>query len=505
MTDSTSSSSEVLVIGAGPSGLFAAVELARQGVAVRLIDQAPQPHHQARATSIQPGTLEILNAIGLLPPFLEASQQVHGVCICGPDLTLLRAQLFAGIDCCCDFACSLPQYETERILEAQLIAWGGAVERGTTATQMTPTAEGMMVELALPSGRTETATAGVVIDAGGAHGLSHRSSQDALEGETYAGQFIVADIAAPLELPRDRTHIICSSLGPLLLAPLPRERWLTFLQWEQPLSGPVDGDMVAEGVEIRLNGKHRPSDVAWASSFHGHRRITRRFCEGPRYLVGDAAHLSSPFGGEGLNAGMHDAFNLAWKLALTRRGRARESLLDSYAVERQIADRHVLQTSDDVHHTVFAFADAVRQGKTPPAEVVNPVEAALLLNARVMIDIDYQGSPLVVDLAAGEALAAMPRPGQRYPEWWKLGAATHHLLVFGPVAAAEALAEVERRWSNLVRVGCRTQNEGVRAGVPGGGLVVVRPDGHIGLRATATDAGALGAVDRHLASYLIPE
>jgi len=122
---------DVLIIGAGPSGLFAAAELARHGVDARLIDQETRPHHQARATAIQPGTLEILDSVGLLPPFLESSEHVHRVRVYGPDMSELRGLDFEGIDSRCEFQCSLPQYETQRILEAHLASLGGAVERGS--------------------------------------------------------------------------------------------------------------------------------------------------------------------------------------------------------------------------------------------------------------------------------------------------------------------------------------------------------------------------------------
>src|SRR5829696_2091886 len=121
----------ILVIGAGPSGLFAASELARHGLDVRLVERETRPHHEARATAIQPGTLEILDSVGLLSPFLEAAEHVHRVRVYGPDLSELDAMTFEGIDCRCEFQCSLPQYETQRILEAHLASLGGAVERGS--------------------------------------------------------------------------------------------------------------------------------------------------------------------------------------------------------------------------------------------------------------------------------------------------------------------------------------------------------------------------------------
>src|SRR5215210_4616438 len=162
------SRNDVLIIGAGPSGLFAAAELAHHGVDVRLIEQEVRPHHEARATAIQPGTLEILDSIGLLPPFLEAAEHVHRVRVYGPDMSELSGLDFEGIDCRCEFQCSLPQYETQRILETHLASLGGMVERGVTATKVEPNANDVSVELEHADGGIEMVHPSVVIGAGGA-------------------------------------------------------------------------------------------------------------------------------------------------------------------------------------------------------------------------------------------------------------------------------------------------------------------------------------------------
>src|SRR5919112_4428942 len=165
----------VLIIGAGPSGLFVASELARHGVNARLVEREVRPHHEARATAIQPGTLEILESVGLLPPFLESSEHVHRVRVYGPDMSELSGLDFEGIDSRCEFQCSLPQYETQRILEAHLASLGGAVERGVTATKVEPDASDVLVELAHADGGVETVRPSVVIGAGGAHSVTRHS------------------------------------------------------------------------------------------------------------------------------------------------------------------------------------------------------------------------------------------------------------------------------------------------------------------------------------------
>jgi len=495
---------DVLVVGAGPSGLFAACELARHGIGVRLVEREVRRHRQARATAIQPGTLEILDSVGLLSPFLETAEHVRCTRLYSADLSELRTATFEGVDCRCEFLCSLPQYETERILEAHLASLGGAVERGITVTKLDLDANGVLAELVHGESGVETVHAGVVIGAGGAHSVTRDSMDQPLEGATYEGHFLVADIAMQTTFPRDETGFVFGPDGLLLLAPLPAGRWLSFQDLEEAVET-VSAEEVVARIEVRLGGRWRPTDVAWFAPFRMHRRIVSRLTDGRRFLIGDAAHLSSPFGGEGLNSGLHDAYDLAWKLALVLRGHARRSLLDHYAVERTIADRHVLEVSDEVHRAIVDIADAVRQGREVPAENVDPVAAALQRNARAMIDVDYAGSPLVNDYAESGAGMAEPHPGQRYPDWTRFGGTSHHLLVFGLVTDAEGLAGLGRRWAKCVEISHDPDVRPVRAGLRTGGVVLIRPDGHIGFRFPAADAAALAALDRHLSSYLIPD
>jgi hypothetical protein len=381
---------------------------------------------------------------------------------------------------------------------------GGSIERGVTATRVEPEGSGVTVDLTHADGRIEAVCPAVVIGAGGAHSITRQSMADALEGATYRGNFLVADIAMPSPFPSGEAGIVCGPKGFVLMAPLPGGRWITFQDLEERVDAVAAGE-VARRIEARLDGRYRPTDVDWFAPFRMHRRIVSRFSDGRRFLIGDAAHLSSPFGGEGLNSGLHDGYDLAWKLALVLRGRAPRSLLDAYMVERRIADRHVLAISDQVHTSITGVADEVREGREVEPAIVDPVAAALLCNARAMIDVDYAGSPLVADHAPRAADLAGPRPGQRYPDRLHFGGASHHVFAFGPVADAAGFERLGRRWAPLVQAARDPGVDPTRAGVPSGGVILLRPDGHIGFRHPATDANALAALDVHLASYLIAE
>src|SRR4029453_4187808 len=172
-------------------------------VSARLIEREAGPHREARATAIQPGTLEILESVGALPPFLDAAEDVRCARLYGPGMTELGGMSHDGIDCRCKFQCSLPQFETQRILEAHLASLGGVVERGVTATKLEAETDEVLVELVHADGGTETVRPSVVIGAGGAHSVTRHSMSKPLEGATYRGHFLVADIAMPAPFPRD--------------------------------------------------------------------------------------------------------------------------------------------------------------------------------------------------------------------------------------------------------------------------------------------------------------
>ena len=497
-----SSYTEALVIGAGPAGLFAACELLRHGIRPRVVERRLVPHGEARGTALQPATLEMLGRAGLAEAFVRAGVHIKYVQLLGPSLREIASKHFSGAGSVYEFPCSLPQWRTEAILRDHLSSLGLEVEFGTEVTSID--ADRGAVRVVLESGgRRETVSAAYVLGAGGAHSVTRHSMDEHLDGETYDGRYFVADAKIRLACPPECGRLIVGPTGFVLLSPLPDDRWLIFVnrddadtRRELPTAAELGALLDARiGVGVGL------TDLRWVSPFKMHKRVVTRLCDGRRFLLGDAAHLSSPLGGEGLNAALMDAGDIAWKLALVLRGVAKPALLDSYATERGLADRHALEVSDGVHGMAMRLIGMCRDGEFPNLPPEDQAKQLAGLRGLLMLDVSYAGSMLV-----GQAGAMLDgsAPGLRFPACHRLRGTGHHLIVFGGACCLDALSA---RWGGFVSVidGAGAGFDAIASGVPEGGAILVRPDGFIGFRAAPADEATMAALDTHLASYLIAD
>ena len=486
----------VLIAGAGPAGLFAACELLRHGLRPRILERREAPHHEARGTVVQPAVLEVLDRGGVLEPFLRHGVHIRHAQLVGPGLRELAHDDFTGTGSAYDFQCGLPQWRTEQIFREHLAAQGVSVEFGTEVTAIEDAPHRMRVT-AQRGAETETIEALYVLGAGGGHDVTRQSMHQHLGGATYAHSYFVADARVSLAPASGCGRVIVGAPGFVLFSPLPEDRWLIFVNCndDDPVERPTEPELAAL-VDARVGTAAGLHDLRWVSHFRMHRRMADSLSDGRRFLLGDAGHLSSPIGGEGLNAALMDAADIAWKLALVVQGKARPSLLDSYAIERGLADRHVLEVSDAMHRLVLELVGMCAEGGEPTIPQLDTAQRLAGLRKRFMLDVSYAGSPLVAEAGV---LSGGPSAGERFPGRHRIAGEGHHLVVFGNGAD---LGDFSTRWRSHVAVvdGPGSAFDAADCGVPDGGMVLVRPDGFIGFRAGTADVAAL---DAHLATYLV--
>ncbi|MGH2345330.1 MAG: FAD-dependent monooxygenase [Chloroflexota bacterium] len=413
---------DVLVAGAGPVGLMAAVALRRHGIECRIIDKLPAPLPYAKAVGIQPRTLEIWEAMGLVREAIEAAVPLRGQLVFVNGEQVARTLLELPSDIPYGFA-ALPQYETERLLAEQLASRGTTVERDVELVSFEQDEERVTALVRTTSGE-EVIRAKYLIGCDGAHSIVRRVLGVSFEGDAFPEQYMLGDVEVDWNMPngfavramhrndegKDDDILVC--------IPLPgykRYRMSMLVPPELEIKDRVGGDGVAHGLE----GGRRPelhhiqavldrlspdrpvtaSHLRWSSVFRISHRLVDRYSKGRVFVAGDAAHIHPPTGAQGMNTGIQDAWNLAWKLALAVEGAASDGLLDSYHAERFPVGEEV------VGRTVRHARQGIEGDPDDPATVIRR-EAQLLIN--------YRGSPIVArnDALGGDG----PLPGDRAPD-----------------------------------------------------------------------------------------
>ena len=340
---------QVLITGAGPVGLTMAIELARYGVPLRIVDKAVQRTDKSKALVLWSRSLELLERAGCSAALVSAGHKVLAANIVAGDQRVGRIDI-TRVDSPYPYALMLPQSDTERLLEAHLNRLGVVVERQAELIGFTDRGADVTATLRHGDGREEHLTTGWLIGCDGAHSAVRHGLGLPFVGDTLKSDWVLADVhIAGLDTPDSELAIYWHEEGVLALFPIAPGRYRVIANvGDSHGSHPVDPTLaqIQDIVQRRGPGHLVVKDPFWLSGFRINERKVKDYRRGRVFVAGDAAHVHSPAGGQGMNTGMQDAFNLAWKLALVCRGTcAGNMLLDSYGDERGPIAEQVLADS----------------------------------------------------------------------------------------------------------------------------------------------------------------
>ncbi|CAE6700857.1 6-methylpretetramide 4-monooxygenase [Paraburkholderia domus] len=424
--------SPVLIVGAGPTGLAAAMSLARAHIPVRLIDKALQPNPYSRAIGIQARTLELFEQHRLIEPFLELGHRARIANLFSNGMRLARLD-FDPLHTRYPYLLFLDQSVTERLLTEHLATLGVTVERGVELMMFAQGSASIQVTLRRADGHTETLRPSYVIAADGAHSTIRHRLGLSFAGKTFEQTFLLADVHAETDWPEDEFHIFASGEGLVALFPMGHGRHRLIA--DHPLEPTTVPEPATPGglgepplnrvsppslsecnalIARRVRERVDVSELAWSSYFHLNSRMVERLRVGRIFLAGDAAHVHSPAGAQGMNTGIQEAFNLGWKLARVLKGAAPDRLLDTYHHERHPIERDVLRQTGFITH--MAEADhgplkLLRERVMPVLAALGPLRDAARMTISEL-SVQYRRSPLTLE----RLLDGGPRAGERAPD-----------------------------------------------------------------------------------------
>lgn len=471
---------KVLIAGAGPVGLTLANELVRHGISVRIVDKNAERTDKSKALVLWSRTLELFDDAGYAKEFEAVGMQGHGAQISTGKKIVANVTL-DSLDSRFPYALMIPQSETERVLEERLEAAGVKVERTVELASFIDKGASIEATLKKADGSTETVQADWLVGCDGAHSAVRHGLGFAFEGSTLESHWALADGYIPGLDPKDRMHIFWHRDGILAFFPIVGERWRVIGDL-----GPATGNEKHPDptlAEINELMAHRGSpdivmrDPFWLAAFRINERKVKDYARGRVFLAGDAAHIHSPAGGQGMNTGMQDAFNLAWKLALVIEGAAKPSLLDSYSPERSAVGEQVLKNASRLTEAA-TMRNPVAQGlRNTIVKFATgfPAIQHKIANQLGEMDIGYPMSPLT---AKNGAVANGPKSGERWADRLPAGAGGMRFTALGP---AETVAALAARFPKLVAASPAKEPEHKTA------LRLIRPDGYVGFAGAAKD------------------
>jgi 2-polyprenyl-6-methoxyphenol hydroxylase-like FAD-dependent oxidoreductase len=511
---------DILIVGAGPTGLMLANQLGRRGIRAMIIDRHSGPAQQTRAMAVQARTLEIYAKLGIIEEALALGFQAGGANLWANGRWTARVPLGdIGRELSpYPFVLMLGQDDNERIMGAKLRDWDVAVQWNTELVALQQHPNRVEVKLRQPDGSTRELEAAWVAGCDGARSAVRELNGIGFPGAPYEQVFFVADTEASGPMKPGELNVYLWRDGFHLFFPMRgTDRWrvIGILPPHLRARDDLAFEEVIPAIRQEAGTALEFRQCSWLSTYRIHHRAAKRFRDRRCFLLGDAAHIHSPMGAQGMNTGLQDAYNLAWKLALVLGGRAESGLLASYEQERLPVARRLLQTTDQAFTLVVSDGRIASLLRTRViarlAAVAMTMEPVRRLAFRTIsqIGVRYPRSPLS-QTRAGLKNGA-PVAGDRFP-WLRLKLRTHgvaedlyrqlddmhfHLLVFGqPVPAGTAAGYGDLVQIHAVPADPDNERELARARIAGPTYYLLRPDGYIGLAGTELDAGA---VSRYLA------
>jgi 2-polyprenyl-6-methoxyphenol hydroxylase-like FAD-dependent oxidoreductase len=415
MNATPSSESQVLVVGAGPTGLMLAAQLLARGIRTRIIDTSAGPALQPKALGVHARVLEVLDVMGLAGDFIERGHRVRRFHIYSGQRNL------AGLDLARNgspygFVLMLPQNETEMLLRARIRELGGIVEYGVELVHVAEDGSAVNATLRDLAGRETETIADYLVGCDGAHSRVRHELGLSFEGQPYPQDWLFGDVALEGAGREDEIHVFLHADGlPLYCLPMRDHRWRVVLPNAGDRAGqPPSLEEIQDLVDQRAPWRMVVSDPGWLVCFRSQLRATTTYRRGRILLAGDAVHIHSPAGGQGMNTGIMDAHNLAWKLALVADGGASDELLNTYEQERRPVAGNVLGLSDAIvrwHHMNHPVKRALRDALVPAITRVPAVQRRATRQLS-QISVAYPSSPL----NQPDRERRGPKPGERVPD-----------------------------------------------------------------------------------------
>jgi 2-polyprenyl-6-methoxyphenol hydroxylase-like FAD-dependent oxidoreductase len=473
---------QVLIAGAGPTGLLLAGDLASAGVAVTVLERRTDTSNLTRAFAVHARTLEELDARGVADELVAAGRPVTSLRAFGA----VEVKL-SGLPSRFPYVLVTPQYETERVLEKRARALGAEIVPGAEVIGLRQDDRGVDVDVRSPDGEIYTRRAAYAVGADGVHSAVRRALGLPFPGHSAVRSMMLADVRLS-DPPQSVLTANGVAAGFAFIAPF-GDGWYRVIAWnrhrELPDDAPVDLAEIREITRAALGTDHGMHDPRWLSRFHSDERQVPHYRVGRVFLAGDAAHVHSPAGGMGMNTGLQDAANLGWKLAAVLHRRAPDSLLDSYEAERRPVGRMVLRASGALLRLALLAPRPLRALRDLAAPVITKIGPVgrRVAGAVSGVAIGYH-APRGAHPLVGKRAPDLPLTGDGPSRLYEALRSGRFVLVTrdGTAPGRDALPA---GWDDAIDV--VTSAGGFAAGAP---TALVRPDGYVAWAAKDADAAA---------------